>query len=85
MTVAIAITHAMGIAPRSDGVLCSAVLACAAQFVGAKFLKWPLVAVMSLTKNGSYPHLALQAKREMTTADQEVLYWYGKLLQGSRY
>jgi hypothetical protein len=48
------------------------------QFKGVKMLDWPLVAIMSLTSDGSYPHLVLQAKRDMRPADKEALSVYGE-------
>lgn len=62
-------------------VLCfdSHVVVCGTlQIKDVKMLDWPLVAIMSLTSDGSYPHLVLQAKRDMRPADKEALSVYGE-------
>lgn len=59
-------------------VLCCAASVCVVQFKGVMMLDWPLVAIMSLTNDGSYPHMALQARRSMPAGDKEALYWYGE-------
>jgi hypothetical protein len=53
------------------------------QFDGVLMLDWPLVGIMSLTQDGSAPHLVMQAKRQLPpSADLNTyMMWKGK---GSR-
>lgn len=48
------------------------------QFKGVLMLDWPLIAIMSLTSDGSHPHLVLQAKREMPAANKDTINWFGE-------
>jgi hypothetical protein len=38
------------------------------QHDGVSMLDWPLVSIVSLTSDGSFPHLAMQAKRQLDSA-----------------
>lgn len=52
------------------------------QLEGPQILDWPLVAITSLTADGSTPHLVLQAKRQMPPVKelQGVMKWSGEPL-----
>lgn len=54
--------------------LCPVVL----QYKGVLMLDWPLIGIMSLTADGSTPHLVLQAKREMPSASDQHINWFGE-------
>lgn len=63
--------------PTAVSLLCTCVCVCA-QFDGPLMLDWPLVAILSLTDDGSPPHLVMQAKREMPSATNKAITWYGE-------
>lgn len=48
------------------------------QYKGPLMLDWPLIGIMSLTADGSTPHLVLQAKREMPSAADQHINWFGE-------
>jgi hypothetical protein len=44
-----------------------------------EFLDFPVVSLMTLGKDGNFPHLVAVARRQLPDATQESIRWYGEL------
>jgi hypothetical protein len=45
-------------------------------------LDYPLVSMMTLGSDGSYPHLVVIAKRQLPDASLDNIVWFGKCSEG---